>query len=127
MIRGFLIAILIACVAGFAAPGAFAGVPRGLVLSADEQDADDTTGITIARGNAEVAIAAYAILGHADVIELRPQLNEILFKGRAVLTVGHKYYENETVTCTLDFSRCTASAEGQTLPSPDAAAVISPR
>ena len=105
---------------------AHAGIPRGAVLTADEQDADETTGVTIARGNAEIAIEPQRILGRADQIELNPATNEIQFKGRAVLTVGRERYESDAVTCTLDFYKCATAASGQSLPAPPAAAVIKP-
>ena len=76
---------------------------------ADEQTGDDTTGITIARGHALLIAPTYAIRGEADVIEVRPEANEVLFKGRAVISVGRQIYRSDTVACTLDFSRCTSS------------------
>jgi hypothetical protein len=107
---------------------AVAGIPRGVSLSGDEQFADDATGITIARGNAEIAVGQGAIAGRADVIELRPGLNEILLKGRAGLTVGRRRYEGDTVSCTLDFVRCTAVEADQDLPAlPTDAAATMPR
>ncbi len=51
-----------------------------------------------------------------DVIEVRPKLNEILFKGRANLSVKASTYVSDTVACTLDFTRCTAIAGDQDLP-----------
>ena len=92
------------------APLAHAGLPRGAMLSADEQDADETTGVTIARGHAEISIAAQRIFGHADTIELRPRGNQIVFKGGAQLRVGSARYEGEAVTCTLDFFKCETGA-----------------
>jgi hypothetical protein len=114
-------------------PGAHAGIPRGVILIADEQDGDAATGITIARGNAELSVEKRAIHGRADVIELNPVRNEIQFKGRANLTVGRAHYDSDAVTCTLDFDKCAnASTDAQVLPVPtatsaDAAAVINPR
>lgn len=78
--------------------------------------ADEKTGITIARGNAELTVQSHRIRGTADVIELRPKLNEILFKGRANLSVRSSTYVSDTVACTLDFTRCTAIADDQDLP-----------
>lgn len=95
---------------------ALAGIPKGVAVSGDEQFADDTTGVTIARGNAEISDGLGRIAGRADVIELRPGLNEILLKGRAGLTVGRRRYEGDTVSCTLDFMRCTAVEADQDLP-----------
>jgi hypothetical protein len=99
---------LIAVLAGI--PLAQAGIPRGAILIADEQDADPQTGVTIARGNAEIKFERQPISGHADSIELNPVSNQIVFKGRAVLSVGRDHFESETVTCGLDFSKCTAGA-----------------
>lgn len=105
-----------------------AGIPRGVVLTADEQVGDDTTGITIARGNAELVIERQSIRGTADVIELHPASNEILLKGRAVLSVGREIYRSDTVSCTLDFSHCLAISPDQPLPEkPGVAAAITPR
>lgn len=87
-----------------------AGMPRGAELSADEQDADPATGVTTARGNAEIRITAYRILGRADVIELNPGRKEILFSGHALITVGDARYESERVTCSIDFNSCVAVA-----------------
>ncbi len=129
------------CCLSVAASSAEAGVPRGLVLAADEQIADEATGTTVARGNAELTILQRAILGRADTIEVSPPRNEIIFKGGAVLAVGRARYQSETVSCTLDFSRCApvntdASAaqpvlQPQTLPEnppePSTAAVTTPR
>lgn len=113
----------------FAAAGAArAGVPRDLMLAADEQSADDATGVTIARGNAEVTVATHRIRGTADVIEVRPKINEILFKGRATLNVGAKSYVSDTVACTLDFTSCTTVQDDQDLPPlPSTAAATTPR
>ena len=111
---------------------AHAGLPRGAVLTADEQDADPETGVTIARGNAEIRFDKQPISGRADSIELNPASNQILFKGRAVLNVGREHYESDAVTCGLDFSKCTSGASPAVVqplppvPSADAAA-ISPR
>ncbi len=123
---------LLFCIVGIAviATAAHAGLPRGAILTADEQDADTATGITIARGNAEIAIERQRILGRADQIEINPAGNEIRFNGRAVLTVGGERYESDVVTCTLDFNKCAAVARGQALPAPavaePGAAVINP-
>ena len=102
---------------------ALAGVPRGVTISADEQTGDDVTGVTIARGNAELTVEKQPIHAKADVIELRPKSNEILLKGRADLSVGSKRYLSDTVTCTLDFTRCLSVEPDQELPdSPGGAA-----
>ena len=95
---------------------ASAGVPRGLMLIGDEQAGDDTTGVTIARGHAELVVEKQPIHATADVIELHPKTNEILFKGRASLIVGQHKYQSDTVTCTLDFSRCATVETDQELP-----------
>jgi hypothetical protein len=94
-----------------------ARLPRGAVLSADEQDADPVTGVTLARGNAVISIATYAILGRADEIALRPASNEIQFRGRALITIGRQRFEGEAVTCALDFSRCVTGLQEETVPS----------
>ncbi|MBX9682903.1 MAG: hypothetical protein K2X41_03860 [Hyphomicrobium sp.] len=99
---------------------AHAGMPRGAVLSADEQNGDETTGSTIARGNAEIMVPDYAINGKADVIELWPKRNEILLKGRADLTVGRHHYASDTLVCTLDFDRCTSPTASAADPQPAA-------
>lgn len=124
-------------------PLAYAGLPRGAVMSADEQDADPETGVTIARGNAEISVEKSRILGRADAIEINPAAKHILFKGRALVTVGAERFQGEAITCSLDFNTCANSdaattAAGvppqpsqQTLPAPSAlgadAAVTSPR
>ena len=59
-----------------------AGIPRGAILSADEQDADAATGITIAHGNAEIKIEKMSILGRAQSIELNPVSNQNSIQGR---------------------------------------------
>ena len=94
-----------------------ARLPRGAVLSADEQDADPVTGVTLARGNAVIRITAYAILGRADEIALRAANNEIQFKGRALITIGKQRFEGEAVTCALDFSRCVTGLQEGPVPS----------
>lgn len=106
-----------------------AGVPRNMMLSADEQLADENTGVTIARGNAEVTVGTHRIHGTADVIEVRPKINEILFKGRAKLSVGAANYDSDTVACTLDFTHCATVSDEQDLPPlpQSAAAVTTPR
>ena len=116
------------------APLAHAGLPRGAVLMADEQDADETTGVTIARGHAEISVETQRISGHADAIELRPPSNEIVFKGGAAVSVGTARYDGETVTCTLDFTKCATAPASQVStaqpiqpPSGVGAAVTNPR
>ena len=108
---------------------ASAGIPRGLMLIGDEQVGDETSGVTIARGHAELVVEKQPIHATADVIELHPKTNEILFKGRASLSVGPRKYQSDTVTCTLDFSRCATVETDQELPlSPGGAvAEIAPR
>jgi hypothetical protein len=98
-----------------------ARLPRDVALAADEQLGDETTGITIARGHALLIAPAYAIRGEADVIEVRPDANEVLFKGRAVLSVGRQNYQSETLACTLDFSRCAPGVvpDSQRSPQPE--------
>ena len=135
-VSGVLRGIAVSCVlaSGLITP-AHARLPHGAVLSADEQDADPQTGVTIARGNAEISVAKFAILGRADAIELHPGANEIQFKGGARVTVGEQRYDGEAVTCTLDFSRCAtvlpnqASQVDQALPPPSGvgAAATNPR
>ena len=105
---------------------ALAGVPRGVTISADEQTGDDVTGVTIARGNAELTVEKQPIHAKADVIELRPKSNEILLKGRADLTVGAERFQSDTVTCTLDFTRCLAVEPDQELPDTPGGAATSP-
>ncbi|MCB1484460.1 MAG: hypothetical protein KDJ17_06165 [Hyphomicrobiaceae bacterium] len=93
-----------------------AGLPRGVVLIADEQIADEKTGTTVARGHAEIISDKYRIRGNADAIEIRPAINEILFKGSVQLTAGKRRYSSETLSCTLDFSRCVSVDTDQPLP-----------
>lgn len=97
------LAMLFAC--GLAA-NVHAGMPRGATLMADEQDADPDTGVTLAKGNAEIRIDAYRILGRADQIELNPGRKEIRFTGHALITVGDDRYESDRVTCAIDFNTC---------------------
>lgn len=108
--RSFLflrLAVMAASV--FAMPlSASAGMPRGAELMADEQDADPATGVTIARGNAEIRVDSYRILGRADRIDVDPGRNQIQFTGHALITVGDARYESEQVTCSLDFEKCAA-------------------
>ncbi len=89
-----------------AALPAHAGMPKGAMLIADEQTGDETTGETIARGNAELTIAVRGVRARADEIAIRPGRNEITFTGRALVFVGHQRFESEAVTCTLDLTRC---------------------
>ena len=105
-----------------------AGVPSGLTLAADEQIADETTGETIARGNAELNVEKHLIRGTADTIEVRPKIDEVLFVGRAVVKVGRETYQSDKVSCTLNFARCAAVNADQPLPaSALGAAEIKPR
>ena len=101
---------------------AVAGMPRGAELMADEQDADPVSGVTTARGNAEIRIDGYRIRGRADLINVDPGRNQVQFSGHALITVGDARYESDQVTCSLDFETCTevtAAASGAT---PDAGA-----
>ena len=93
-----------------------AGVPSGLTLAADEQIADETSGETIARGNAELNVEKHLIRGTADTIEVRPKIDEVLFVGRAVVKIGRETYQSDKVSCTLNFARCTAVSADQPLP-----------
>lgn len=83
------------------------GLPRGAQLVADEQDADPVSGVTTARGNAELRVDSYRILGRADHIRLDPAGNAIQFTGHASITIGDERYESIQVTCSLDFEKCT--------------------
>lgn len=129
-ILSIVVSCAIFCIAGLLR--AEAGIPHGVMLIADEQDADATTGITIARGHAEISIEKRTILGSADVIELNPVSNHIEFKGHAVLTVGSARYESDAVRCTLDFYSCAPVTGDQSAPPPlkpaeVVPAVINPR
>ncbi len=105
-----------------------AGVPSGLTLAADEQFADETSGETIARGNAELNVEKHLIRGTADTIEVRPKIDEVLFVGRAVVKIGPETYQSDKVSCTLNFARCAAVNADQPLPAPAlGAAEIKPR
>ncbi len=119
--RRVIITLVFAMIATASAHG---GIPRGLTLMGDEQTGDETTGLTIARGRAEVIVEKQPIRGTADVIELRPKSNEILLKGRVNLAVGKDHFVGDTVTCTLDFSRCAAVDYDQ--PLPDAPGGVTP-
>jgi hypothetical protein len=90
-------------------------MPKGAMLMADEQTGDETTGETIARGNAELTIAARAVRARADEIAIRPGRNEVTFTGKALVFAGDKRYESEAVVCSLDFLRCT---DAMTVPPP---------
>lgn len=76
IVKGRLTALVtVAAGLQFAPPvPACAGVPRGVVISAGELIADETTGTTIARGHARIAAEKYAIDGQADTIEVRPAI-----------------------------------------------------
>lgn len=102
----YLSAIISALAVLMSTTSAMAKLPRGAVLSADDQSGDVASGSTIARGNAELSIGEYAITGKADVIELWPKRNEVVFKGRANVSVGQAKYEGDTIVCSLDFDRC---------------------
>jgi hypothetical protein len=134
--------VLFIFVAALAIPFcAYAGMPRGAMISADEQDADAETGVTVAHGNAEISVEKSRILGRADSIEINPGKNQILFRGRAIVTVGAERFESDAVTCSLDFNKCApfiaqsvsampvASPPPQALPPPAGlgSAVTSPR
>ena len=105
-----------------------AGMPRGAELMADEQDADPATGVTTARGNAEIRIESYRILGRVDRIDVDPGRNEIQFTGHALITVGEARYESDRVTCTLDFEKCApvnaAPASAPAMPDTTAAQAL---
>lgn len=116
MARSLPTTLIAIAIASSHVSGALAGIPRGLVLAADEQIADEATGTTIARGNAELIVEKYAIRGRADTIEVRPAINEVLLKGKAVLAVGARSYASETLSCTLDFARCVRIDADQPLP-----------
>lgn len=102
-----------ACVLGacMITSAASAGIPRGAIVMADEQDADPATGVTSARGNAEIRIETHHIEGRADAIEINPARNEIRFTGNAHVTVRSERYDNDRVTCTLDFTACRLSVD----------------
>lgn len=109
--RSFFLSMAALIVFGSALPSrATAGMPRGAELSANEQDADPETGVTTARGNAELRIDGYRILGRADRIDVDPGRNEIQFSGHALITVGDERYESEQVKCSLDFETCAPMA-----------------
>jgi hypothetical protein len=109
--------LVLAAMTGALAPAlVLAGVPRGLILAADEQVADEGTGTIIARGHAELSVEKYAIRGRADTIEVRPAIDEVLLKGSATVSVGGKQYRSETLSCTLNFARCVAVDANQPLP-----------
>lgn len=117
--------LLMAAASAFAvAANCYAGMPRGAELSADEQDADPDTGVTLAKGNAEIRIDAYRILGRADQIELNPARKEIQFIGHALITVGGNRYESERVTCAIDFNTCAVVTEAAPAASSNAATSI---
>ena len=113
--QSWVLTYLLMAVAVVTAPAA-AGIPRGLMLIGDEQVGDEATGVTIARGHAELVVEKQPIHATADVIELHPKTNEILLKGRALLSVGQRKYQSDTVTCTLDFSHCASVETDQELP-----------
>lgn len=116
MRRIIVAAILAVAVAVSGTHVSLAGVPRGLSLAADEQIADEVSGETIARGNAELTVEKFHIRGTADTIEVRPKIDEVLFVGRAVVKVGRKTFQSDKVSCTLNFARCTAVSADQPLP-----------
>lgn len=114
---------------GLATVPVVAGMPRGVTIAADEQLADETTGVTIARGNAVLMIDHLAIKGTATAIEVRPKINEVLLRGSAEIRVGRNVYRADLVSCTLDFERCAVVDETQPLPASalGAEAATSPR
>ncbi len=116
MVRTAATIVLALCACFTGAAVTRAGVPQGLTLAANEQIADETTGETIARGNAELNVDKHRIRGTADTIEVRPKIDEILFVGRAVVQVGKHKYQSDKVSCTLNFARCTAVNADQPLP-----------
>ncbi len=128
MRRFVQLAVLAVAVAGSGAHMSVAGVPRGLSLAADEQFADEVSGETIARGNAELNVEKYQIRGTADQIEVRPKIDEVLFVGRAIVKVGRETYRSDKISCTLNFARCTAvSADQPLLASALATEAVTPR
>jgi hypothetical protein len=128
MHRMIKLALLVLLTVGGSAHSSLAGIPRGLTLAAAEQIADEATGETIARGNAELNVEKYLIRGTADTIEVRPKIDEILFVGSAVVKVGEATYQSDKVSCTLNFARCAAVSADQPLPaSALGAAEIKPR
>lgn len=104
--RSVITTIIVVGGLGAVASVAKAGIPRGAILIANEQNGDITTGETIARGNAELIIPERKVSGKADTIELSPQRNTIVFRGHAVIDIGASRYQGETVSCTLDLVRC---------------------
>lgn len=116
MLKVWLAATLALLIVGVMADRVQAGLPRGIELVAGEQIADEATGTTIARGNAEIRSGLYKIHGTASIIEVRPPINEILLKGGARLSAGTRHYAAETLSCTLDFERCVAVDGDQPLP-----------
>ncbi|MFN0219691.1 MAG: hypothetical protein ACKVP4_12855 [Hyphomicrobium sp.] len=111
------------------ASATLAGLPRGAVLTADEQSGDAATGATIAHGNAEITIPAFAIIGRAETIAIEPRSNQIRFSGAATVLVGARRYDSPSITCSLDFETCDASSADQpvTAPAPAEAAAITPQ
>lgn len=104
---------------------AFAGLPRGAQLSANEQSADEISGETRAIGDAELAIKDFGIVGRAALIVVSPKSNRISFRGDAVVSVRAETFSGDVVECSLDFDRC---AVGPLLPvaSPHQAAATRP-
>lgn len=110
------LALLAVAAAGLTASLAHAGLPRGVKLVADDQIADEATGTTIANGRAELSVERQNIHGRADSIEVRPGIDEVLFKGSAEITSGRAVYRGDTISCTLDFRRCVPVTADQPLP-----------
>lgn len=101
--------LIAVCVLAFAG-AADARIPRDVIIVADEQDADPETGVTIARGRAEIRVERMQISGRAETIEIRPKDNAVLFKGGAFVSVGDERFSGEDVVCTLDFYTCRVAA-----------------
>jgi len=111
-----IVPLVVASLLGLVVLPAFAGIPRDMVLAADEQSADEQSGTTIAKGHAEVSVEKRNIRGRADAIEVRPKIDEILLRGGANVHVGNREYRSDTISCTLDFNRCVVVDADQPLP-----------
>lgn len=105
---------------------AFAGLPRDVVLKANDKDGDPMIGISVARGDAELVAKARKIIGRADVIEVWAKSNKVYFRGNATVNVGDETYTSETVECTLDFYSC-ASMDSSKVSSVAGTATTSPQ
>lgn len=103
--------LVLAMVVGGVGPAA-GGMPRDVVLMADSQDGDVATGVTVARGHAELRSDTFHIVGRATIIEINPKRNEVYFTGGADVTVNGAVYRGERVLCSLDFDTCAAVSGG---------------